>query len=164
MTPETSAPAPRPGRRSPKRSPWPSSRHCTCCPRARPTTTATATEQRLVARLTAAIESADLDGLIALLVADVKLAMPPALAEYRGVDAARRVLAAATFGPGRAYRAVPTRANGQPALGLYLADPHTGVHRAYCLLVVTTAEAGVTALTAFSSNVLARFGLPRTLP
>ena len=59
---------------------------------------------------------------------------------------------------------VPTRANGQPALGLYLADPHGGVYRAYCLLVITTAGDRIAAITSFISNVMPSFGLPRTLP
>lgn len=99
----------------------------------------TAAEHRLVARLTDALERADLDALIELLVSDVRLSMPPAMLEYRGIESAQRFLAAATFRPGRTYRVVPTRANGQPALGLYLADPHASVYRAYVLLVITTA-------------------------
>ena len=62
---------------------------------------------------------------------------------------------------------VPTRANGQPAIGLYLADPadpHASVYRAYCLLVITTAGDHVTAITGFTADVMTRFGLPRTLP
>ena len=124
----------------------------------------TAAEHRLVARLTDALERADLDALIGLLVTDVKLSMPPAMIEYRGIESAHRVLAAVTFRPGRTYRVVPTRANGQPAFGLYLADPHAGVYRAYCLLVITTAGDFITAFTAFSTTVMPRFGLPRTLP
>ena len=84
----------------------------------------TAAEHRLVARLTDAMERADLDTLIGLLVTDVRFSMPPAMLEYRGIESARRLLAAVTFRPGRSYRVVPTRANGQPAFGLYLADPH----------------------------------------
>jgi RNA polymerase sigma-70 factor (TIGR02960 family) len=122
-----------------------------------------AAEHRLVARFTDALERADLDALIELLVADVRLSMPPAMLEYRGVETARRILAAVSFRPGRAYRAVPTRANGQPAVGLYLADPHAGVHHAYCFLVITTDDDHVTAITSFSTDVMARFGLPRTL-
>lgn len=124
----------------------------------------TAAEQRLVARFTDALERADLDALIELLVTDVRLSMPPAMLEYRGIESARRIFAAVSFRPGRAYRVVPTRANGQPAFGLYLADPHAGVHRAYCLLVITTASDRITAITSFSTNVMTRFGLPRTLP
>jgi RNA polymerase sigma-70 factor (ECF subfamily) len=90
--------------------------------------------------------------------------------EYRGVETARRLLAATTFRPGRSYRVVPTRANGQPAVGVYLADPHADVYRAYCLLVLTTveenttAEQNITAIPSFTTEVMTRFGLPRTLP
>jgi RNA polymerase sigma-70 factor (ECF subfamily) len=124
----------------------------------------TAAEHRLVARLTDALERADLDALIELLVTDVRFSMPPAMLEYRGIDPAQRLLAAVTFRPGRTYRVVPTRANGQPAFGLYLADPHASVYRAYSLLVITTAGDHITAITGFNTNVMTRFGLPRTLP
>jgi RNA polymerase sigma-70 factor (ECF subfamily) len=124
----------------------------------------TAAEHRLVARFTDALERADLDTLIELLVTDVRLSMPPAMLEYRGIESAQRVLAAVSFRPGRTYRVVPTRANGQPAFGLYLADPHASVCRAYCLLVITTAGDHITAITSFSTSVMSRFGLPRTLP
>jgi RNA polymerase sigma-70 factor (ECF subfamily) len=124
----------------------------------------TAAEHRLVARFTGALERADLDALIELLVTDVRLSMPPAMLEYRGIESAQRILAAVSFRPGRTYRVVPTRANGQPAFGLYLADPHASLYRAYCLLVITTAGDHITAITSFSTNVMTRFGLPRTLP
>jgi len=124
----------------------------------------TAAEHRLAARFADALERADMDALIELLVTDVRISMPPAMLEYRGIESARRFLAAATFRPGRNYRVVPTRANGQPAFGLYLADPHASVHRAYCLLVVTADGDHVTAITGFTAGVMTRFGLPRTLP
>jgi RNA polymerase sigma-70 factor (TIGR02960 family) len=123
-----------------------------------------AAEHRLVAGLTDALERADLDALIELLVTDVRFSMPPAMLEYRGIESARRLLAAVTFRPGRSYRVVPTRANGQPAFGLYLADPHASVYRAYSLLVITTAGDHITTITGFNTNVMTRFGLPRTLP
>jgi RNA polymerase sigma-70 factor (TIGR02960 family) len=124
----------------------------------------TAAEHRLAARLTDALERADLDALIELLVTDVRFSMPPAMLEYRGIESAQRILAAVTFRPGRTYRVVPTRANGQPAFGLYLADPHASVYRAYSLLVITTAGDHITAITGFNTNAMTRFGLPRTLP
>ena len=125
----------------------------------------TAAEHRLVARFTNALERADLDALIELLVTDVRLSMPPAMLEYRGIESAQRLFAGVAFRPGRTYRVVPTRANGQPAFGLYLADPHAGVYRAYTLLVITTTDDHITAITGFhNTNVMTRFGLPRTLP
>ncbi|MFL6112856.1 MAG: RNA polymerase subunit sigma-70 [Catenulispora sp.] len=124
----------------------------------------TAAEHRLVARFTDALERADLDALIELLVTDVRLSMPPAMLEYRGIESAQRVLATVAFRSGRTYRAVPTRANGQPAFGLYLADSHTSIYHAYALLVITTAGDRITAITAFNTTTMTRFGLPRTLP
>src|SRR5690242_18846985 len=124
----------------------------------------TAAEHRLAARLTDALERADLDALIGLLVTDVRLSMPPVMLEYRGIESARRVFAAVIFRPGCTYRVVPTSANGQPAFGLYLADPHASVYRAYGLQVITTAGDHITAITCFTTDVMTRFGLPRTLP
>jgi RNA polymerase sigma-70 factor (TIGR02960 family) len=124
----------------------------------------TAAEHQLVARLTDALERADLEALIGLLVEDVRFSMPPAMLEYQGVDSARRVLAAVTFLPGRSFRVVPTRANGHPAFAMYMADPHAGVYQGYSLLVVTIDGDRITAITGFEASVLARFGLPQTLP
>ena len=124
----------------------------------------TTAERQLVTQLTDALERADLQTLVGLLAEDVRLSMPPAMLEYRGIDVARRFFAAVTLRPGRSYRAVPTRANGQPAFGMYLTDPHTGVFRAYGLLVVTIAGDRITAITGFGASVMPRFGLPRTLP
>ena len=130
-------------------------------PARQPDTTA---ERHLVAQLTGALERADLQALVGLLAEDVRLSMPPAMLEYRGIEVARRFFAAVTLRPGRSYRTVPTRANGQPAFGTYVADPHTGVFRAYGLLVVTIADDRITAVTGFGASVMPRFGLPRTLP
>nr|WSX78371.1 sigma-70 family RNA polymerase sigma factor [Streptomyces sp. NBC_00899] len=124
----------------------------------------TAAEHQLVARLTDALERADLDALVELFVADVRFSMPPAVLEYRGVDMARRVLTAVTFRPDRSFRVVPTRANGQPALGMYMADVHGGVHRGHTLLVVTIVGDRVSVITGFDASVMPRFGLPRMLP
>jgi RNA polymerase sigma-70 factor (TIGR02960 family) len=124
----------------------------------------TAAERHLVAQLTGALERADLQALVGLLAGDVRLSMPPAMLEYQGIDVARRFFAAVILRPGRSYRTVPTRANRQPALGTYMADPHTGVYRAYGLLVVTIAGDRITAVSGFGASVMPRFGLPRTLP
>jgi RNA polymerase sigma-70 factor (ECF subfamily) len=130
-------------------------------PARQPETTA---ERHLVTQLTDALERADVQALVGLLAEDVRISMPPAMLEYRGIDAARQFFAAGTLRPDRSYQVVPTRANGQPALGMYLADPHTGVFRAYGLLVVTIAGDRIGAITGFDASVLSRFGLPRTLP
>jgi RNA polymerase sigma-70 factor (TIGR02960 family) len=124
----------------------------------------TAAEQRLAAQLTDAFERADVLALVGLLTEDVRVSMPPAMLEYQGIDVAHRFFAASTFRPGRSYRVVQTRANGQPAFGVYLADPHTAAFRAYALFVVTVEGDRIGAVTGFDMSVMPRFGLPRTLP
>jgi RNA polymerase sigma-70 factor (TIGR02960 family) len=121
-------------------------------------------EDRLAARFADALERADLDALIELLVTDVRLSMPPAMLEYRGLDSARRLFGAVVFRSGRSYRVVSTRANGHPAFGVYVEDPQAGVFRAYTLLVITVAGAHITAITGFNNaTLMTRFGLPRHL-
>jgi RNA polymerase sigma-70 factor (TIGR02960 family) len=122
-----------------------------------------AAERALIDKLTAAYTAADLDGLVALLTDDVRLAMPPHPFEYRG-----RTVAATGLGQllehGHPYRLIETRANGQPALALYRHDPHGGIQHALGLLVIGLTGDQVCAMTLFDPGVLARFGLPRTLP
>jgi RNA polymerase sigma-70 factor (ECF subfamily) len=59
---------------------------------------------------------------------------------------------------------VATRANGQPAFGIYLRDRRAPLYHSNGLLVVTLAGGRISAMTRFGSSVLASFGLPRTLP
>jgi RNA polymerase sigma-70 factor (TIGR02960 family) len=131
---------------------------------ARPPEPGSAAERELTERFTRAFEAGDLDAVVALLARDVRLAMPPVPLEYHGRDLAARFFAATAFRPGRSYRLRPTRANGQPAYGLYRPDPHSTIAHANGLLVVTLAGDRVSAVTRFDTAVLGWFGLPRTLP
>ena len=120
-------------------------------------------EPELVARLAAAFEANDVDGIVALLTEDVRLSMPPLPLEYIGRDAAASFYAVVVTRPGL-RRVVPTRANGQPALAVYSRDPATEAFRATSLLVVTLAGHQISAVTRFNPGVLSHFGLPRILP
>jgi RNA polymerase sigma-70 factor (TIGR02960 family) len=122
-----------------------------------------AAEREVVERLTSAYESGDLDTVVSLLTDDVVLAMPPMPLEYVGRQVAAQFLRAVVFRPGRSFRMVETRANGQPAIGFYVVDPVTNVAHAAGLLVCTLAGQRVSALIRFDTTVLDRFGLPRTL-
>ena len=73
----------------------------------------------------------------------------------------RQFLATVAFGKGRSHRLVPTRANAQPAFGIYVRDPSTEVFDAIGLLVLTLAGRQIRELTAFEIGVLPWFGLPR---
>lgn len=127
-----------------------------------PPSPGSAREQALLTALTRAFETDDVDGIVALLTHDVLLAMPPLPLEYQGRELAGQFFRAVWSD--RRYRLVPTRANGQPAFGIYSRDPRATVAHANGLLVLTLAGSRISGITRFETNVLARFGLPRTLP
>ena len=119
-------------------------------------------ERSLVERLTSAFEANDVEAIVALLSEDVRFTMPPL--EYDGRELAARFLQAVTLQERRRNRVVATRANGQPAFGLYVRDPGGRIFHAMGLLVLNLAGDEVCAITRFDNSVLARFGLPRELP
>ncbi len=121
-------------------------------------------ERELVQRLTDAYEAGDVDALLELFTEDVWMRMPPVPLEYQGRELAGQFFRIVVFGPGREYRMHPTRANRQPALGMYLRDPATGVFRASGLLVFSLSGDRVSEISRFDNSVLAAFGLPRALP
>jgi RNA polymerase sigma-70 factor (ECF subfamily) len=121
-----------------------------------------AVEDALVAKFVNAYESADLNALVALLTDDVFMSMPPMPLEYEGRDLVAR-FCALLFGAGRKYALVPTRANGQPAFGLYVRAAD-GVRHGTGLIVLTLAGDRIRAMTRFENTVLPWFGLPRSLP
>lgn len=121
-------------------------------------------EQALVTRFVRAYEAGDVDALVGLLTEDIRVSMPPVPFEYEGLDVVARFYAS-IFGEGRwAYDLVPTmRANGQIAFGAYVRAP-TGTRHGAGLLVLTLAGDRICAMTRFDNSVLARFGLPLSLP
>jgi RNA polymerase sigma-70 factor (TIGR02960 family) len=130
----------------------------------RPPEPGSAAERELTERFTRAFEAGDIDGVVALLAGDVRLAMPPVPLEYHGRDLAGRFLAVAAFRPGRSFRLLPTRANGQPAFALYVPDPHSAISHAHGLIVLTLAGGRISALTKFDNDALGWFGFRRLLP
>jgi RNA polymerase sigma-70 factor (ECF subfamily) len=119
-------------------------------------------EQAIVAKFITAWESADLDALVGLLTDDVFISMPPMPLEYAGRDRVIR-FCASLFGAGRRFALVPTRANGQPALGAYLREPGGNRH-GVGLYVLTLSGERICAMTRFEGSVLPWFGLPQSLP
>ena len=119
-------------------------------------------ERELVGRLSSAFEANDIDGIIALLADDVRLAMPPLPLEYIGREEARRFYTVVSGRPGR-RRLIQTRANGQPALAFYSQDVEGGEFVASSLTVVTIIGDRFVGLDRFDAAVFRHFGLPRTL-
>jgi RNA polymerase sigma-70 factor (TIGR02960 family) len=123
-----------------------------------------ATERAIVTRFADAFQAGDVDTIVTLLTDDAWLTMPPAPLEYQGPEAIGRFLSTVPArGDLRRFRLVPTRANGQPAFGLYLRDRR--IAHAVGIIVLTLDGERVSAITAFhDTSVIARFGLPRVLP
>jgi RNA polymerase sigma-70 factor (TIGR02960 family) len=123
-----------------------------------------AAERRLVGRFADAVESGDVDEMVALLTDDARLTMPPQPLEYQGQDAIGAFLRHREEVRGRPLRVVPTRANTQPAFGCYLPDTQTATAHAHALFVLTLEGDRVSAITWFGDkSVFPHFGLPRTL-
>lgn len=122
-----------------------------------------AAEQTLVERFVQAFESSDVMGVVGLLTKDVRFTMPPLPAVWHGRDRAGLFLEAMVAWSAHGHRILQTRANGQPAVGLYVTDPHVGLRRGVGLLVLTLSGERISAITRFDPGLLEHFGLPRTL-
>ena len=121
-------------------------------------------ERAALDRLVRAFEASDADALAALMTDDAWVRMPPVPYEYQGRELVRLFFEKTAFRSGRRYRLVPApRANGQPALGVYLINPVTAIPEPNCLIVITLAGAEIGAITRFGTDVFPRFGLPQAL-
>jgi RNA polymerase sigma-70 factor (TIGR02960 family) len=119
-------------------------------------------EQALAAKFVRAYQSGDIDALVALLTADVVVSMPPIPLEYHGRDVVAHFYAR-VLQQGRRYDLVSTRANGQPAFGVYAQARTSGIRHGAGLYVLTLSGDRICAITRFDNNVLSWFGLPRSL-
>jgi hypothetical protein len=86
-------------------------------------------ERAPVARLVEAFETADVEGIVALMTEDAWLRMPPVPLEYQGRELVGEFFSVVAFRQGRRYRLIQPLANGQPAFAVYLRDPVNGVCR-----------------------------------
>jgi RNA polymerase sigma-70 factor (TIGR02960 family) len=120
-----------------------------------------AAEQELVARFVAAYQAADVSGVVALLTDDVFMSMPPVPLEYLGREPVGAFVAM-LFGSGRRFVLLPTRANGQPAYGVY-GYGEDDVCRPVGLVTTGLNGDRISSLSCYEARVFAWFGLPETL-
>jgi RNA polymerase sigma-70 factor (ECF subfamily) len=110
-----------------------------------------------------AFEQGDVDAIVAMLAEDATFAMPPYAGWYRG----REAIADSWLmpgGPPPRLRYIPTRANGQLALGTYRLDPGRNRFLGIALDVLTLRGARIADVTAFRTpEIFSRFGLPSEL-
>jgi RNA polymerase sigma-70 factor (ECF subfamily) len=118
--------------------------------------------RELLDRYIAAWEAADIDGLVELLTSDVVWTMPPLTSWYQGLDAVIPLLV--EYPLTERWRHLPTRANGQLAVGCYLWDAEKRHYAAAVLDVLTLRGNAIAEVTGFiSPRLFARFGLPEQL-
>jgi RNA polymerase sigma-70 factor, ECF subfamily len=120
-------------------------------------------ERSLLQAYVEAFERHDDRRLVALLLEDVRLAMPPHPTWYDGRDAVAAFLSGVAFAPGSApHRFVPTRANRQPAFGVYRGE---GAEATPFAINVMRIESGLVAEMHFFKfpELFPAFGLPATL-
>jgi RNA polymerase sigma-70 factor, ECF subfamily len=120
--------------------------------------------RELVAAYLEAWERGDVEAVVAMLLDDATIAMPPMALWYKGREAIAVFLATQALLKER-WRFVPVRANGQLAFGTYSWDSGKGSYIASAVDVLTLRGAKVEAITAFvSPEIFGGFGLPDELP
>ena len=104
-----------------------------------------------------ALQQGDVDSMVSMLTEDASWSMPPLPGWYRGHDA---VAAFLTDYPMRErWRHVPTRANGQLAMGCYMWNEERGSYVAAVIDVITLRGTRIAEVTGFLSPwVFQRFG------
>jgi RNA polymerase sigma-70 factor (ECF subfamily) len=121
-------------------------------------------DPELLQRYVVAFEEYDVDAIVKLLTKDAVWQMPPFTGWYQGNEAIGRLISThcPAEGPGD-MRMVATRANGQPAFGLYMRS-EDGVHRPFQFHVLTISGGFVTDVTCFfDTDVFRAAGLPEAL-
>jgi len=120
-------------------------------------------DQRLsaiVGRYVAAWANNDVDALVEMLTESATLSMPPTAGWLRGRDAIATSLRARPLNGTQSWRLLPTSANGQPAMGVYLLDT-SGAYLLHHLAVLTLHGERIDEINAFHDlSAPQPFGLP----
>ncbi len=127
----------------------------------------TADQRKLLEAYVAAFENYDVAAMVDLFTQEAVWEMPPFTGWYQGAENIARLISAQcpATGPGDMVM-VPTRANGQPAVALYMRGGD-GVHRAFQLQVLTISSSGRAPVVShvgcfFETGLFEKFGLPAT--
>jgi RNA polymerase sigma-70 factor, ECF subfamily len=117
--------------------------------------------KQVVDRFMEAWENADVDEISSLLTAECDFVMPPWAEWFQGRDAVLDFLPRGPLHPGRRWKTVPTRANGQPAFGAYWTDDEGALHAEGIVVLSFNAEGEISQIICFRDpDLLPKFGLP----
>jgi RNA polymerase sigma-70 factor, ECF subfamily len=124
----------------------------------------TAEQKAMLDRYVQAFWEKDIDAIVSMLTRDAIWEMPPYTGWYQGNENIGRLIDSQCPGGRHDMRMVPTRANGQPAFGLYMRGPDGRFHP-FHLQVLTLGADGVEHVGAFfGAPLFETFGLPASLP
>jgi RNA polymerase sigma-70 factor, ECF subfamily len=120
--------------------------------------------RELVGRFVEAWEATDVEGITSMLTDDGILAMPPYAEWFSGREAVAEFLPRGPLQPGRRWKLVPTKANGQPAFGCYWRDGEGPLQGEAILILTFTPGGEISEITSFRDpGLLPKFGLPRAM-
>jgi RNA polymerase sigma-70 factor, ECF subfamily len=120
--------------------------------------------REVVDRFAQAWQRNDVDTVVAMLVEDARLTMPPRPSWYLGRDAIATFLQNRSLSPANRWRLLRTSANGQPALAAYLWDKTAGAFGAHHIIVLTFRAATIEEITGFvNPDLFPRFELPASI-
>jgi RNA polymerase sigma-70 factor (ECF subfamily) len=118
----------------------------------------------VVDRFTDAWESNDVDAVVAMLVDDARMTMPPLPSWYLGREAIATFLRGWPLSDAMRWRLLPARANAQPALAGYAWDEEAASFTPHSINVLTLRDAGIEEITAFlTPEAFPRFGVPERI-
>jgi RNA polymerase sigma-70 factor, ECF subfamily len=121
-------------------------------------------QKEMLDRYVTAFWEKDIDAIVSMLTKDAVWEMPPYTGWYQGAENIGTLIDRQCPGGVHDMRMVPTRANGQPAFGLYMRCEDGRFHP-FHLQVLTIGADGVQHVGAFfGAEVFATFGLPEVLP
>ncbi|BCB84752.1 RNA polymerase sigma factor [Phytohabitans suffuscus] len=117
--------------------------------------------REIVTGYATALERGDTEALVALLTEDVTWSMPPIPHWYHGLKAVTDFAVEVPLARCGSWRHVPTTANGQPAVALYLRNEGAEAYTAWSVTVLTLRGDLISEITSFlGADHFAHFGLP----
>jgi RNA polymerase sigma-70 factor (ECF subfamily) len=121
-------------------------------------------QKEMLDRYVQAFWDKDIEAIVSMLTKDAIWEMPPYTGWYQGAENIGTLIDTQCPGQRHDMRMVPTRANRQPAFGLYM-RVEDGSFVPFHLQVLTIGPDGVEHVGAFfGAEVFATFGLPASLP
>jgi RNA polymerase sigma-70 factor (ECF subfamily) len=120
-------------------------------------------QKEMLDRYVQAFWDKDINAIVSMLTKDAIWEMPPYTGWYQGAENIGTLIDTQCPGGRHDMRMVPTRANGQPAFGLYMRGPDGDFHP-FHLQVLTIGPDGVEHVGAFfGEQIFETFGLPDRL-